>query len=61
MSPYVLSQPNPKPTFSSPDELAQHQAKNLRLAIGDELWEWLERKEEEVKGGNSEELKRVFY
>jgi len=61
MSPYVLSQPNPKPVFSSPDELARHQAENLRRAIGDELWEWLERKEEEVKGGNSEELKRVFY
>ena len=30
-----------RPHFSGPDEVARHQAENLRQAIGDELWEWL--------------------
>ena len=41
-----------RPHFSGPDEVAQHQAENLRQAIGDELWEWLEYLEE--NHGNKE-------
>ncbi|MBW1730031.1 MAG: hypothetical protein JRH08_00870 [Deltaproteobacteria bacterium] len=48
MSPYydyALSteglEPEPGPHFSGADEVAAHQAENLRRAIGDELWEWL--------------------
>lgn len=31
-----------QPHFSGPDEVAQHQAENLRRALGEELWRWLE-------------------
>ena len=32
----------PGPHFSGPDEVAAHQAENMRKALGNELWEWLE-------------------
>jgi len=30
------------PYFKSLEELAHHQEENLRLALGDELYEWME-------------------
>lgn len=39
-----------RPHFRSPEEVARHQAENLRQAIGDELWEWLK----EITEGRNE-------
>jgi len=38
-----------RPHFRSPEEMAQHQAENLRRALGDELWRWLEEMTERRK------------
>jgi len=37
-----------RPHFSGPDEVAQHQAENLRRALGEELWRWLEEMKEDA-------------
>jgi len=32
--------------FESPEEIARHQAENLRRALGEELYQWLEEQSE---------------
>ena len=38
--------PDDSPHFTDPEEIARHQAENLRRALGEELYGWLEEQSE---------------